>query len=397
MRHPSQSSWDAVVVSLLLATTATTTALSNGPTVSFPIGQLLSTCVDACQRGCHEIRKVQTAREQALRDSDNSNDDSKNEEEDNLQVQLKDPNDPRSALTLADQAAHQAIVTSLRQEWGNQLNIVSEEDNDDGETTTTKNDNDMPPLNRHLFDDDMGEETAALDAQDVTIFIDPLDGTREFVEGRLENCQVLVGLAFEGQPVGGAIGLPFPLGNSSTPETVIYGMADVGTGVLGHSLKRGPFPLDHHIDGIRYPRPHFATGDSEAPVMMAAKEAAIKRVGGSNVIYGGAGNKILGAALGEVAASIQHKVGGPWDLCAPQAILYAMGGTMTDLFGQPIEPQLYLADGLKQRCNERGYVATPPGSGEHFHTALVNVLLDTPEVQEYRDQVMEGCEGAVAE
>eukprot|EP00957_Ditylum_brightwellii_P183349 13965918-Ditylum_brightwellii.AAC.1 len=119
--------------------------------------------------------------------------------------------------------------------------------------------------------------------------------------------------------------------------------------------------------------------------MIACKESAIKATGGSNVIYGGAGNKILAAALGEVACSIQHKFGGPWDLCAPQAIITAMGGRITDLFGDEIS--LYEPDSItKYRRNERGYIATPPGS-DIDHDALVALLNREPSVQKYKDSI----------
>lgn len=242
---------------------------------------------------------------------------------------------------------------------------------------------DFKPLRRDLFDDDIGE-TADIDPSEVTVFVDPLDGTREFVEERLANCQVLVGIAIGGESVAGAVGIPFPASDLSTDSTIIYGLTNMGSGVLGAPLTRGPFPLEHHIDGIKYPRPHHATGDSTAQVMTACKEAAMKRFGGSNVIYGGAGNKILAAALGEVACSIQHKVGGPWDLCAPEAILKAMGGRMTDLFGEEIA--VYRPDAPKW-CNERGYLATPPGSEDLFHEALAAAILASPEVQKYRESV----------
>ena len=58
--------------------------------------------------------------------------------------------------------------------------------------------------------------------------------------------------------------------------------------------------------------------------------------GGSRLVYGGAGNKILAAAIGDVDAVIQHKFGGPWDTCAPEAVLAAMGGQLTDLCGDPL-------------------------------------------------------------
>lgn len=339
-------------------------------TTAFQIGPLLSTCVDACQRGCEEIRKVQT-----LREAGNGE----------FRVELKDEEDPRSALTEADEAAHRAIVGALRAEWGEQLRIVGEEDDNDEDPAASPDGvaASFDPLRRDRFEDDIGE-TADIDPSEITVFVDPLDGTREFVEGRLANCQVLIGIAIGGEAVAGAIGIPFPAGDLATDATVVYGLDGVGSGVVGVPLARGPFPLDRHIDGLHYPRPHIATGDSTAEVMAACRRGAIQEFGGSNVIYGGAGNKILAAALGEVACSIQHKVGGAWDLCAPEAVLKSMGGRMTDLFGEKIA--IYKSD-APARSNERGYLATPPGSEDTFHQALANVMLSLPEVRKYRGEV----------
>ena len=100
----------------------------------------------------------------------------------------------------------------------------------------------------------------------------------------------------------------------------------MGTGVVGATLTRGPFPLERNIDGAKYPRPHHATGDSTAEVMEACRRGAIDGLGRSIVTYGGAGNKMLAAAMGEVTCSIQHRIGCAWDMCAPGAILKAMGG-----------------------------------------------------------------------
>lgn len=338
---------------------------------AFQIAPLLSTVVDACQRGCQEIRTVQASRE--LSKSSGS--------ADSLQVTLKDEQDPRSALTEADTAAHKAIVGSLRAEWGEELYIVGEEDDDEALASSLLQMS-FPPLKRDMFDDDIGE-TVDIDPKDITVFVDPLDGTREFVEGRLENCQVLVGIAINGEAVAGAIGIPFPTGDLTSNSTIVYGLAEMGSGVSGEPLARGPFPLERNIDGVKYPRPHHATGDSEDTVMTACRNRAVQCFGGSTVVYGGAGNKILAASLGEVACSIQHKVGGAWDLCAPEAVLKAMGGKMTDLFGEEIE--IYGRD-APQRCNERGYLVTPPGS-EEFHQRLVDAIKVVPEVQAYRKEI----------
>jgi 3'-phosphoadenosine 5'-phosphosulfate (PAPS) 3'-phosphatase len=83
-----------------------------------------------------------------------------------------------------------------------------------------------------------------------------------------------------------------------------------------------------------------------------------------------------------VACSIQHKYGGPWDVCAPQAILKAMGGRLTDLFGESI--LIYNSD-APGNCNERGFIATGPGSD---HDALSEALLDMQVIREYQKQIM---------
>lgn len=346
------------------------------------VGPLLSSCIDACQRGCDQIRAVQALRE-ASSDSDPSNNEV-------LQIAMKDASDSRSALTIADQAAQRAIVDALRQQWGDELRIVGEEDEEDLRNSEGSRKDGLvtepftSPLKTDILDDDLGDETPDWDPADICIFVDPLDGTREFVEGRLENCQVLVGIAYRGEAVAGAIGIPFPTGSlqTSTESTIVYGLAEVGTGFRGAALTRGPFPLDKYIDGIKFPRPQHATGDRAAAVIEGASRAIVRVFGGSRVTYGGAGNKILAAALGEVACSFQHIVGGPWDLCAPQAIAKAMGAEMTDFFGGEIK-EIY-RDDANPRCNERGYLVSSPGSD---HASLVQALQKVPEVQEYKRSV----------
>lgn len=323
---------------------------------------LLSTCIDACQKGCHEIRKVQ-------------------QKGGIISHELKDENDPKSALTEADRAAQQVILQSLRAEWGDELNIIGEEEEDDDDDDAV---NISSPLDRTLLNDDYGDEGDDNDEMDIdistiSIFVDPLDGTREFVEGRLENVQCLIGIAIDGEAVAGAMGIPFPSNNDDKEEgpTIVYGISGVGAGVLGTPLKRGPIPLVQHRND---PQPHYACGDAKVPVMKACKKALIWEHGGSAILYGGAGNKALAAALGTVKCSFSHKIGGPWDLCAPQAIVQAMGGTMTDLFGQPIN--IY----RDPTCNVRGFLATPPGE-EIFHERTAKAFLKQEEVQQYEREI----------
>ena len=239
------------------------------PAEGLQIGALLSTCVDACQRGCTEIRSVQAKRHAG----------------EGLEIELKNEDDVKSALTEADCAAQAAICGSLRAEWGDALTIIGEEDGDES-LEERMSQMTFEPLDRTRFEEDIGE-TADIPIEDITIYVDPLDATREFCEGRIANCQSLVGIAIGDESVAGVIGIPFPANDLSTESTIVYGLADVGTGVIGEPLIRGPYPLEQHIDGIKYPRPHFASGDSTSRVMTAAREALVKRFGGSNVLYGG--------------------------------------------------------------------------------------------------------------
>ena len=71
-----------------------------------------------------------------------------------------------------------------------------------------------------------------LAARDLCVFVDPVDGTREFVEGRLEAVECLVGVAHRGRAVAGVMGLPFydetlsvPAVASRASGRVIYGIA----------------------------------------------------------------------------------------------------------------------------------------------------------------------------
>ena len=89
------------------------TALLQQPSIRQPTAQkvatvdltdLLSTCVDACERGCAEIRRVAAQLD-------------RNNEGGVRQVDYKIAGDPRSALTAADLAAQLAVVEPLAEAW----------------------------------------------------------------------------------------------------------------------------------------------------------------------------------------------------------------------------------------------------------------------------------------
>eukprot|EP00979_Chaetoceros_neogracilis_P006248 scaffold1262_cov206-Chaetoceros_neogracile.AAC.2 len=90
---------------------------------SINLNNLLSTLADACSRGCQVIQFVNHKRLQQSNSSDGTN----------LNVQYKIADDPRSALTEADINSQLVIVDCIRSVYGNELNIIGEEDEDDQE------------------------------------------------------------------------------------------------------------------------------------------------------------------------------------------------------------------------------------------------------------------------
>jgi 3'-phosphoadenosine 5'-phosphosulfate (PAPS) 3'-phosphatase len=165
-----------------------------------PLHKLLSTCIDAAGRGCACIRSVQ--------------------ESGGVDAQLKIQGDPKSALTAADLAAQAAVVGALAKAWPG-LTIIGEED----ESVFAEDFELDVPLDDSILN---GEPTVDLASAKIKIFVDPLDGTREFVEGRLSAVQCLVGVVVGDTPVAGAVGIPFPADGG--PPRVIWATAGGAVG-----------------------------------------------------------------------------------------------------------------------------------------------------------------------
>lgn len=51
-----------------------------------------------------------------------------------------------------------------------------------------------------------------------------------------------------------------------------------------------------------------------------------------------------------------------WDTCAPEAILHAIGGTLTDIYGE-----FYSYNAETIYSNERGVLATAPGQNHQWY------------------------------
>ncbi len=289
-------------------------AAASTSTELVSVGELLSTCVDAALKGCDEIRAVQARRAGTGA----------------LASTRKDADDPRSALTEADTNAQMAIVDALRATWPG-LRIVGEEDEHDATDAADAAVNPQALRGNLIRADapDASEWKEPMDA--LTVFVDPVDGTREFVEGRLGAVQCLIGVACRGRAVAGAIGLPFPDGTLEHETSVVWGAARPGraageSGVAG--APRAPPSRLGDANGAT-----CVTGDSANASLAAARAVADCA---AHVVIGGAGNKILAVAEGRADVALMHFGTSLWDTCAPEAVLRARGGKVTDLFGAPL-------------------------------------------------------------
>jgi len=297
-------------------------------------------------------------------------------------VKFKEEGEARSAMTVADTTAQKVIVSSLLSKFP-KLQIVGEEDESVEVDMEFKRDlNDSLTCLEFYMPQQKGvdaqeEPPVDLDLNEVIVYVDPLDGTREFVEGRLENVQCLIGLCYRGRPLIGAIGVPFSTvdGKDSTVE-VVFGLVGKGVGKVraeadispsARSFERCCLPdMKEFKEGETI---YLSSGDSSNEMLRAAIDSAEKVFGTAmqRQIVGACGNKILRVSFGETTISLQHDKTSLWDTAAPTAILTALGGMVTDNFGEPL---IY---NKKLLQNKLGVVASTIGA-KRKHMELTNSM-----------------------
>lgn len=168
--------------------------------------------------------------------------------------------------------------------------------------------------------------------------VDPIDGTREFVNG-VDEWAVMAGLLVDGLPAVGAIGMP--------DGTVFWGW--VGGGVFCDD------------EPLTMP-PHDSLDDAVVIHSHSRRESnreAVKRLrAGRTVQAGGAGYKAVQVLLGNAHIYI-HARGGTkwWDSVAPAALVTAAGGHAGNAEGGPLRYD----GGL---VHQSGLLFTAPGLGQ---------------------------------
>lgn len=207
-------------------------------------------------------------------------------------VDWKSPKDP---VTAADRDANELIVMALSEAFPDDA-ICSEESSE-------------------------ASASAASAKGGRCWFVDPLDGTREFVDRNGEFC-VMIGLAIDGVARAGAVYAPvWARGWTGGPGLGAWEHTDGG-----ETRPMRVRPLDELSLAVSRSHPH--------PSVTALAEAlGVARVRAC----GGVGPKVALVATGEVAL-YAHLTTGPklWDGCAPEAIARGAGASFTDASGRAI-------------------------------------------------------------
>ena len=199
--------------------------------------------------------------------------------------------DDNSPVTDADIAANQLIVSALKQ-LAPHIPIIAEED-----------------------------ETLGAEGAELFWLVDPLDGTRAFVNGEPEFT-VNIGLIYKNQPVLGVIYAP--------PQELMY-YGSIGQGAFRADAKGETTSLK-----TRTPAAEGVVIVRSKSHPSPATEAYLKTLKVKNIVPGSSSIKFCTVAEG--IADLYPRFGRTmeWDTAAGHAILSAAGGRVETVDGAPL-------------------------------------------------------------
>ena len=187
---------------------------------------------------------------------------------------------------------------------------------------------------------------------DAAWFIDPLDGTREFVAKNGEFA-VMLGLAERGRATVGVILAP-------AWGRAFVGVVGEGAWEVAPSGARSEIHVSSRdtLAGAR-----FVVSRSRAPERVASFIASLGAA--PPTPHGSSGLKGVLVATGEADVYLQPgHAGMRWDACATDALVRAAGGELTEAGGAPFDYK------SPEIANERGML----GSNGMLHPAVVEAL-----------------------
>lgn len=233
--------------------------------------------------------------------------------EEDVGTEMKGPNDP---VTRADKEANALILARLAADLPG-IPIVAEES-----------------------DPALFEGFASAPA---ALFVDPVDGTRDFIAKNGEFC-VMIGLAEEGRATVGVVLCP------ALARGTYVAAEGLGAFVLGDDGARTPIHVSPLTDlsRVRCAISRFHRNKRVDAKLSSLGVKELVPVGSSGI----KGVMVASAQL-ELYAHPSQGLVKLWDACAPDAIVRAAGGLLTDASGVPFDYRGAVAQG-------KGTVAAAP-------------------------------------
>jgi inositol monophosphatase 3 len=216
--------------------------------------------------------------------------------------------------TEGDLASHKIMFHGLRRAFPN-IAVISQERDDYLDMYEP-----MPNLNNIEEFHTIGEEVRE---DRLTIWIDPLDATDEYIAGNYQYVTIMAGLAVDGKCFGGIIHKPF------TNET-IWSFGD---------RKNHDMSMLMLHDELRHESPDHMAFLVSKKHAGKIKEQVAKYVKPPPTVTAasGAGYKFWEIVRGDYDVYVHSEQIRKWNLCAGQALLRTANGRLTDLKGDEID------------------------------------------------------------
>lgn len=279
--------------------------------------------------------------------------------------------------TIADIAAQQLVRSSLLHSFPG-ISVIGEEDDDENRLINAIDPRlSLPDIyfenklySQYLSGDYKEIIQQDLDSEEVCIWLDPIDGTKEYTEGIKNAVTCLIGIAYNGDPIAGVINRPFS-------DQTYFGFVDIPCLFCEQRSYRQVESTDNkedHNNGneddndenksneiLQFDQVEevekiecitvlsaedFKKRDSKRRIVLCSRshldketEEYIGKCKADSVIQqGGAGGKVLMILEGGADSYVYCAAGTKkWDTCAPQALLEAIGGAITEPNGAKLD------------------------------------------------------------
>lgn len=255
---------------------------------------------------------------------------------------------------IGDLKSHIVMVHALSAAFPG-LRIISEEHSGSEENSNY----DIIPIH---VDRDLNDEKYAklpngleLPLSELTVWIDPLDATKEYAEGLTQFVTTMVCVARNGDPIIGVIHKPFDL------ETYwAWTQTGMSSNIMSSNIKSSLGQQLNANNSFRVVVSRSHAGDIEN-IIKSTLNGNVKIESAA-----GSGYKTIELIKGKADAYIHITLIKKWDICAPNAILNAIkNGKLTTINGNQIK--YGFDDSVK---NEDGLIATIGSS----HEKLINLF-----------------------